>query len=104
MSEVRVTRNLVVQRWGTPHVTVGSVNEPREMEEHGHRFNEKWVYRLLQPEPSQAKERVLYWLRYDLVGSLLVNGDGTTAPEDLSRQLADVTDRLYHPSESGRSG
>ena len=46
MSTAVISRNLVVQRWGTPNATVGSVNEPREMEEHGHRFNEKWIYRL----------------------------------------------------------
>jgi hypothetical protein len=100
VSAARITRNHVVQRWDTPQVTIGSVNEPREMEEHGLRFNEKWVYRLPQPDPTQPKERILYWLRYDLVGSFLVNGDGTTTPEDVARQLADVTDRLYHPSES----
>ena len=30
----------------TGQVTIGSVNEPRESEEHGHRFNEKWIYRI----------------------------------------------------------
>ena len=47
-----VTRNLIVQRLGTPDVTVGSVNEPREREEHGLRFNEKWVYRRGRGEPG----------------------------------------------------
>jgi hypothetical protein len=102
VSASRVTRNHVVQRWGTPHATVGSVNEPRETEEHGVRFNEKWVYRLPQLDPRKPKERVLYWMRYDLVGSFLVNGDGTMAPEDLTRQLADIADRLYRPGESTR--
>jgi hypothetical protein len=41
MSAPTISRNVVVQCFGTPNVTVGSVNEPREMEEHGLRFNEK---------------------------------------------------------------
>jgi hypothetical protein len=94
----RISRNLVVQAWGTPHTTVGSVNEPREMEEHGHRFNEKWIYHLSHPGPGQPKERVIYWLRYDFVASYLVNADGSVTPEDLSRTLAGLADRLYRPA------
>lgn len=99
MSAPRITRNLVVQRWGTPQATVGSVNEPREMEEHGLRFNEKWIYRLPQADPARPTERILYWLRYDLMGSVLVTGD-TGTPEDVARELTGIPDRLFLPSRS----
>ena len=32
--------------WGEPDEWEGSVNDPRTREEHGIRFNEKWVYSL----------------------------------------------------------
>ena len=41
-----IRRNMIVQRWGTPAATVGSVNEPRERSENGVAFNEKWLYRV----------------------------------------------------------
>lgn len=95
---VAALRNQVVQRWGTPHSTVGSVNEPREREEQGHRYNEKWVYRLTATTPDEPIERVIYWLRYDLVGAYLVRRDGVTAPEDLARAVRSVPDRRYLPA------
>ena len=45
---------------GGPYTTVGSVNEPREMEEHGHSFNEKWVYRLAAASPDEPSERIIW--------------------------------------------
>jgi hypothetical protein len=62
-------RNLVARYFGTPTVTEGSVNEPREREEHGVRFNEKWIYRHPKHDPVEAIERIIYWRRYDYVGS-----------------------------------
>jgi hypothetical protein len=97
MSDPVVSRNLVVQCWGTPQVTVGSVNEPREMEENGHRFNEKWVYRLVPTSPDGPSERVIYWHRYDFVGSCLVSKNGVVMPDDLARTLGGRRDRRYHP-------
>ena len=97
MSDPTVSRNVVVQCWGTPSTTVGSVNEPREMEEHGNRFNEKWVYRLAPTAPDQPSERIIYWYRYDFVGACLVTKAGTVVKEDLSRELASRRDRRYHP-------
>ncbi len=97
MSDVPVVRNQVVQCWGTPQVTVGSVNEPREMEENGHRFNEKWVYRLSPISPDQPSERIIYWQRYDFVGACLVTKGGTVTKEDVGRILASKRDRRYHP-------
>lgn len=93
----RVTRNLVVQRWGTPQETVGSVNEPREMTEHGLRFNERWIYRNPKGEPGHPLERVLYWHRYDFMGSYVRDRSGAVTPEDLRALLAGLEDRRYDP-------
>ena len=98
MSTPPVSRNLVVQRWGTPNATIGSVNEPREMEEHGHRFNEKWTYRLSPTAPDQPKERLIYWLRYDFVAAYLVTAGGAAVREDLASVLGGLRDRRYHPT------
>lgn len=98
MSAARIVRNEVVQRFGTPDVTIGSVNEPRELEEHGYRFNEKWIYRLERPTADAPVERHVYWLRYDFVASFLVAAAGNTWPEDLASCLAEVQDRRYVPA------
>jgi hypothetical protein len=92
-----VVRNKVVRCLGTPNVTVGSVNEPREQEEHGLRFNEKWIYKLSQATPDQPKERVIYWHRYDYVASYLVGPTGAAVPENLADELAAVDARRYVP-------
>jgi len=96
MSAPILSRNVVVQCFGTPNVTVGSVNEPREMEEHGLRFNEKWVYRLSPGATDEPVERVIYWHRYDFVGACLVTKNGTAVSEDLTRALGGRRDRRYH--------
>lgn len=93
----KVTRNLVVQRWGTPQSTIGSVNEPREMEENGQHFNEKWVYRNPKGDPGHPKERIVYWHRYDFVGSFLRDSSGNLVPEDPRSLLAGLDDRRYQP-------
>jgi hypothetical protein len=93
-----VVRNVVVQRWGTPNETMGSVNEPREREERGHRYNEKWTYRLAATTPNQPTERVVYWLRYDFVAAYLINRDGAATPEDLAEVLGHQRDRRYRPA------
>ncbi len=93
-----VDRNVVVQTWGTPNATVGSVNEPREQEEHGHRFNEKWIYRLAASAPEQPTTRVIYWLRYDFVAAYLVTRGGVATREDLAGILAHHRDRRYRPA------
>ncbi len=90
-----VTRNLIVQRLGTPDLTVGSVNEPREREEHGVRFNEKWVYRRGRGEPDDARERHVYWDRYDFVGSFVVDDAGRATREDPRALVTGMDDRLF---------
>lgn len=66
-----ILRNAVVKYFGTPERTEGSVNEPRERQEQGMRFNEKWTYKRPLRDPADAVERVIYWRRYDYVGSFV---------------------------------
>ena len=98
-----ITRNVVVRAWGTPHTTDGSVNEPREQQEHGHRFNEKWTYRLAATTAEQPTARVLYWLRYDFVAGYLVTRDGVATPEDVARELQHRRDRRWIPTAARRA-
>lgn len=70
-----VLRNTVVRYFGQPNRTEGNVNEPREREEHGMRFNEKWTYRRPPQDPAGATERCIYWRRYDYVGSMIRHSD-----------------------------
>ena len=93
----RVTRNQVVQRWGTPQATFGSVNEPRTREEHGVRFNERWTYRRRGDDPCEPRERTIYWHRYDFVAAFVLRDDGTLVREDESTLLAKIPARLYIP-------
>jgi hypothetical protein len=74
MSE-RVTRNKVVFILGTPQHTEGSLNSPVELEEHGIRYNEKWIYRDSRTDPADAPERAVYWHRYDFMGTLIRDGE-----------------------------
>ncbi len=66
-----ILRNTVVKYFGTPNQTEGSVNEPREREEYGFEFNEKWTYRAPRHDPAGAVDRIIYWRRYDYVGSVI---------------------------------
>lgn len=66
------------KRWGEPDEWWGSVNEPRAQEEHGIRFNERWVYYL-----PEGRRRLVYWHRYDFCGALVKSPDGTVEPEAL---------------------
>jgi|GEM_PF-639277 hypothetical protein len=66
-----LTRNSVVWLLSTPDKTEGSINDPTEREEHAIRFNEKWTYRDLEDDPAGARERLVYWLRYDFAGTVV---------------------------------
>ncbi len=59
------SRAEVWKEHGAPTDQIGSVNDPRTHEEHGVRWNEKWVYR--GPDGASI-ERVVLWHRYDLLG------------------------------------
>ena len=65
---------------GAPTDQEGSVNDPRMREEHGVRFNEKWIYR---GEDGRTPLRVVLWNRYDLAGAFRLRPDGSAEPEPL---------------------
>ena len=66
------------ERWGEPDDWMGSVNDPRTQEEHGIRFNEKWIYHL-----ADGRRRLVYWHRYDFRGVLVVSADGSVETESV---------------------
>lgn len=79
MSE-RIERARVWKLLGAPTDQVGSVNDPRLREEHGTKWNEKWIYR---SEQGDEIERVVLWNRYDFQGVFRVKPDGSADPEPL---------------------
>jgi len=85
--EHTIQRDDVVDRFGTPDQTIGSVNEPRLQVEHGMEFNEKWIYDRPLHEPTRPRARVIYWQRYDFVGCVRIEQDGRVVPESASDLL-----------------
>jgi len=73
-------RGALWSRLGAPTEQVGSVNDPRSQEEHGVKWNEKWVYR--DPE-DEGFDRIVLWYRYDLRGIFRIAPDGSVEPEPL---------------------
>jgi hypothetical protein len=71
----RLTRNMVVWWLSTPDRTDGSVNDPRERQEHGIRFNEKWLYDDPANDPAGASARIVYWDRYAFAGTVVRTGE-----------------------------
>ncbi|MGD0075701.1 MAG: hypothetical protein ABSD31_15365 [Candidatus Binataceae bacterium] len=71
MSAPHPNRNMVVARLGTPDRTNGSLNDPRVSEENGFSFNEKWTYLHLTDDPVGVPTRIIYWMRYDFVGTVV---------------------------------
>lgn len=71
------SRNAIVAILGTPDRTEGSLDEPRTREENGVRFNERWLYTHLRDDPSGAPMRIIYWLRYDFLGTFVRNSADT---------------------------
>ena len=68
MSRRDVERGAVWKLLGAPTDQLGSVNDPRTQEEHGLRWNEKWIY---LGEDGESIERIVLWNRYDFVGRAL---------------------------------
>jgi hypothetical protein len=85
--EQTIQRDDVVDLFGTPDHTTGSVNEPRLQLEHGIEFNEKWTYDRPLREPTRPRARVIYWQRYDFVGCVRIEQDGQVVPESASDLL-----------------
>ena len=78
MTASEVDHAAVRERFGLPQEQIGSVNDPRTHEEHGVRWNEKWIYR---GEDGRTIERVVLWNRYDLAGVFRLAADGKAEPE-----------------------
>jgi len=77
---VSLDRGRVWELLGAPTDQEGSVNDPRTRDEHGVRWNEKWIYR---GEDGETVERIVLWNRYDLVGAFRLRPDGSAEPEPL---------------------
>jgi hypothetical protein len=77
---VSLDRGRVWQLLGAPTDQEGSVNDPRTRDEHGVRWNEKWIYR---GEDGETVERVVLWNRYDFVAAFRLRPDGSAEPEPL---------------------
>ena len=75
-SRGRFTHYDARERWGEPDEWVGSVNYPVTREDHGIRWNERWIYRL--PDGSR---RLVFWHRYDFRGALRERPDGGVEEE-----------------------
>ncbi len=71
-------RAAVWRRLGAPTDQLGSVNDPRTIEEHGVKWNEKWLYRGVD---GHRVERVVLWHRYDFVGMFRIAADGVATAE-----------------------
>jgi hypothetical protein len=82
----------VVELFGTPDETLGSVNEPRIRHENGHEYNEKWTYHRPRNEPSHPRARIVYWHRYDFVACERVERDGHRVAESETELLGRLED------------
>ncbi len=80
MREDGPTRGSVWKLLGAPTDQVGSVNDPRTHEEHGLKWNEKWVY---LGEDGESAERIVLWNPYDFDGVFRLLPDGTAEAEKL---------------------
>ena len=91
-----ITRNAVVARLGRPDRTEGSVNDPREHNERGVHFNEKWIYDHLCNDPSGASMRTVFWHRYDFTGTMVrkTNEQEWSDDERLAQALVTIPSRL----------
>jgi len=76
----KIARGEVWKLLGAPHEQVGSVNDPRTFEDHGVKWNEKWVY---LDESGERVERLVFWYRYDFLGVFRIGEDGGAEPEPL---------------------
>jgi hypothetical protein len=86
----RLTRNEIVELFGTPDETEGSVNDPRIRVEHGVEYNEKWTYFRPRGEATDPAARVIHWQRYDFQGSTRIERDGHRVRESEAELLARV--------------
>ncbi len=73
------SRDRVWNELGAPTDQVGSVNDPRTGFDFGHKWNEKWIY---LDEDGKSVDKVVLWLRYDLVGAFDADGSPIQLLED----------------------
>ena len=78
----RLDRAAVWRRLGAPAEQIGSVNDPRTVQEHGVTWNEKWLHL----DGRGCIERVVLWDRYDLVGIFRIDQDGVWHPDPLAEE------------------
>ena len=72
------SRETVWKQLGAPTDQVGSVNDPRTREDFGRKWNEKWIY---LDEDGKSVDKVVLWLRYDIVGAFGADGSPIELPE-----------------------
>jgi hypothetical protein len=70
------THHAARERYGLPDAVEGSVNDPRTREDHGVRWNEKWIYFL----PGREK-RLVFWHRYRCQGVMREAANGSVREE-----------------------
>ncbi len=100
----RPARNAIVAILGTPDRTEGSLDDPREREEDGVRFNEKWIYSHLRRDPAGAAMRTVYWMRYDFRGTAVRNSDAEPwRPDTALVEAAAKRDRRLPPLDLSRN-
>jgi hypothetical protein len=89
-------RNTIVALLGTPDRSEGSLNDPRLYDENGMRFNEKWIYSHLTADPAGVPMRIIYWWRYDFVGTVVRGGADEPWRSDarLAQAIAKADPRL----------
>ena len=73
------TREQVWRELGAPADQVGSVNDPRTHQDFGRKWNEKWIY---LDEDGRSVEKIVLWLRYDLVGAFAADGSPLKLADD----------------------
>ena len=78
MTDSDLTHGFLRERFGVPDEVIGSVNDPRTLEENAVRWNEKWIYRL-----EHGESRIVYWHRYDCRGVFKAMADGSVSRESL---------------------
>ncbi|HVA84105.1 MAG TPA: hypothetical protein VNF28_04330 [Candidatus Binataceae bacterium] len=100
----RPARNAIVAILGTPDRTEGSLDDPREREEDGVRFNEKWMYTRLRRDPAGAAMRTVYWMRYDFRGTAVRNSEAEAwRPDSALVEAAAKRDGRLPPLDSSRN-
>jgi hypothetical protein len=98
------SRNAIVAILGTPDRTEGSLDEPREREENGVRFNERWLYTHLRDDPAGAAMRVVYWMRYEFRGTFVRSSEDTAwRPDQALIETAARRDPRLPPLDRSRN-